>query len=130
METSMHDHDGDDELLGMLTQLGVDFKKPREINFYFVFPTEPNADQAKTLLSQKRFNSEKIKLDVPWWKRLFAKPQWMLSVTHTMPLDESQIKNTTTLFTQIANASNGDYDGWEANVMDDQIDADRLQGLQ
>jgi hypothetical protein len=126
----MHDHDGDDELLGMFRQLGLDLKKHREINFYFVFPTEPNADQARTLLSQKSFDSEKTKIDIPWWKRLFAKPRWMLTVTRAMPLDETKIKDATTLFRQIANASNGNYDGWEANVMDDHIDADALKGLQ
>ena len=43
----MHTHDGDDELLGTLRQVGVDFAKPRELNFYFLFPGEAEADRAR-----------------------------------------------------------------------------------
>jgi hypothetical protein len=126
----MHDHQGDDEILGMLKQLGVDFAKARELNFYFMFPSEADADNAAKLLAEKKLTSEKFKIDVAWWKRLFAKPRWAVSVTHNMPLDETKIKKTTTLFQQIAAKCNGQYDGWEANVMDDQINADQLERLQ
>ncbi len=125
----MHDHSGDDELLATLRQIGVDLTKPREINFYFIFPGEAEADRARQQLSQKKLESESYKIDVPWWKRLFAKPRWVVSVTQEMPLDEARIKNTTTLFQQIATQCNGQYDGWEANVMGDQIDAGQLEGL-
>jgi hypothetical protein len=125
----MHNHDGDDELLGVFKQLGVNLTKPREVNFYFVFPTEPQADSAQALLAQSKLQSEKIPLDVPWWKRLFTKPEWMVSVTQTMPLDETKIKGATSLFQKIATKCNGRYDGWEANVMDDNINADQLEGL-
>ena len=126
----MHDHDGDDELLETFRQLGVDFAKPREINFYFIFSNEADADSAGKLLVEKKLDPDKFKVDVPWWKRLFTKPNWLVSVTRTMPLDEAKIKQATTLFQQIATKCNGHYDGWEANVMDDQIDVERLQGLQ
>ena len=126
----MHNHDADDELLGVFGKLGVDLAKPREVNFYFLFATEPEAENARTLLSQSKLDSEKSRIGVPWWKRLFAKPQWMVSVTQTMPLDEAKLKGATSLFQKIATKCNGRYDGWEANVMDDQISADQLEGLQ
>jgi hypothetical protein len=126
----MHGHDGDDQLLATFRHLGIDLAKPRELNFYFVFPGEANADQACQLLTQKKLEAEKFPIPLPWWKRLFAKPAWTVSVTRTMPLDEGQIKQITTQFQQIATKCGGDYDGWEANVMGEQIDADRLQGLQ
>ncbi len=122
----MHSHDADDILLGMFKQLGVDFKKPREINFYFVFPNEADADNAIRALAQKKVAAEKYKIDVPWWKRLFVKPQWTLSVTREMPLDEPKIKAITTAFQQIAAANHGSYDGWEANVMGENLDMSRL----
>jgi hypothetical protein len=125
----VHDHTGDDELLHTFRQLGIDLAKPRELNFYFIVPTEADADSARSLLSKKQLTSEKLVLDLPWWKRLFAKPEWMVSVTRTMPLDEAQIKKLTTHFQQIARECHGRYDGWEANVMDDQIDPDKLQNL-
>jgi hypothetical protein len=125
----MHDHLGDDVLLGMLGQLGVDAAKPREINFFFILPTESDADKASELLSQRSLAPEKFKVDVPWWKRLFAKPKWLVSVTRHMPLDEAEIKSMTTEFQQIALSCHGHYDGWEANVMGDQIDADQLEKL-
>jgi hypothetical protein len=125
----MHNHDGDDELLATFRHLGVDFAKPRELNFYFIFPAESDAENAMKRLSQSSLKSEKSKIDVPWWKRLFSKPEWVVSVTRTMPLDASKIKSATTQFEKIATQCNGRYDGWEANVMDDHIGADQLAGL-
>ncbi len=118
---AMHSHDEDDVLLNVLRNFGVDFDRNRELNFYFVFPSESDADRAAGMLAQKQIASEKFRIDPPWWKRLFAKPQWSLSVTREMALDEAKIKQITTTFSNIASRCNGEYDGWEANVMDDNI---------
>jgi hypothetical protein len=40
---------------------------------------------------------------------------------HQSEMIGSNIKQATTAFQQIATACNGQYDGWEANVMDNQI---------
>lgn len=125
----MHDHNGDDELLATFRHLGVDLAKPREVNFYFILPAEADADNARKLLAQSKFESEKHQMDLPWWKRLFAKPQWVVSLTQQMPLNEAKIKNLTTQFQKIGTTCNGRYDGWEANVMDDHINAEQLEGL-
>ncbi len=125
----MHTHESDDVLLGMFRQLGLDFSKPREINFYFAFATESDAEHASRELAQRKFKSERIKIDPPWWKRLFAKPQWSVSVSQEMSLDESKIKSITTIFQQIATTCNGQYDGWEANVMEDQLDVGQIENL-
>lgn len=126
----MHTHESDDVLLGMFRQLGLDLAKPREVNFYFVFPDEVHADGAMQILQQKKLNVDKFKIDVPWWKRLFVSPQWSLSVTRQMPLDEAKIKQITTLFQQVAMANGGEYDGWEANVMGDQLDISQLENME
>jgi hypothetical protein len=125
----MHDHAADDELLGVFRKLGVSLTKPREVNFYFLFPGESDADSARAMLLQSKIESDKTRIDVPWWKRLFTRPQWMVSVTQTMPLDEARIKSTTAQFQKIATRCNGRYDGWEANVMDDHINSEQLEGL-
>jgi hypothetical protein len=125
----MHDHHGDDELLGTLKQLGVDLAKPREINFYFIFPSEADASAACSRLVQQKLEAEKFQATVPWWKRLFAKPDWLVAATGHMPLNETEIKKLTTLFQQLAAQCHGRYDGWEANVMGDDIDVDRLNQL-
>ena len=122
----MHGHEADEALLQTLEQLGVDFKKAREVNFYFLFPTEQDASAAQDILKQKNLESERIKIDPPWWKRLFARPQWAVSVTRNMALDRKKIMSMTTSFEGIATQCNGSYDGWEANVMDDDIDVSKL----
>lgn len=119
----MHSHEADDVLLGMFERLGVDFERPRELNFYFSFPTESTADNAMRTLAEKNLSVNKLRVDPPWWKRLFVKPEWTVVVRGEMPLDEPKIKRITTTFQRIASANSGEYDGWEANVMDDQIDA-------
>lgn len=119
----MHDHDGDVELLVTLKQIGVDFRKSRELNFYFLFHSEEQANNARKLLEQKKLEVDIMKLDVPWWKSLFVKPDWSVSVTQTMALDEGKIKNLTTQFQQIAKQCGGEYDGWEADVSGDNISA-------
>ncbi|MFY8073589.1 MAG: ribonuclease E inhibitor RraB [Pirellula sp.] len=123
----MHNHEGDDTLFEIFKQLGIDFSKPREVNFYLVFPTQSDAQAAIEDLSKIEFECELFRYDPPWWKRLFVKPSWSVSTTREMPLDESEIKRLTTAFSSIAMRHQGQYDGWEASVADDNIDASRLE---
>jgi Regulator of ribonuclease activity B len=123
----MRTHKADDVLLGTLRQYGVDFQIPRELNFYLVFPAEADADNASAALTQKKISSDKFNLDPPCWKRLFAKTQWSLSTTCEMPLDEAKIKQITTAFQQLALANYGEYDGWKANVADDNLNSAQFE---
>jgi hypothetical protein len=126
----MHTHESDDVLFGMLKQLQIDFQRPREVNFYFVFKNQSKADGASRVLQQKKWSIDRFTIDPPWWKRLFAKPTWWISVTREMQLNENEVKAITTEFQKIAESFDGEYDGWEANVVDDQIDQDKLTRLQ
>ena len=125
----MHTHESDDVLFGMLRQLAIDFQRPREVNFYFVFKNQGNADSAAQILQQRKWSIDFFTIDPPWWKRLFAKPTWWISVTREMQLNEQEIKAITTEFVKIAESFDGEYDGWEANVVDDQIDQKRISTL-
>ena len=125
----MHGHDGDDELLSMMRQLSIDMTKPREVNFYFVFPNQAAALEAKELLQSFKFEPDEYPIPLPWWKKLFAKPQWGVTFTQHMALQESNVKQLTTELQKIAEACGGDYDGWEANVADENIDDGKLQGI-
>jgi hypothetical protein len=125
----MHTHDGDDQLLSMLRQLSIDLSKPRELNFYFVFATVQEAEKGAGLLGSFQFEPEVYKLPVPWWKKLFAKPQWCVTFSKRMSVTDKNIKKLTTEFQKIAEACNGSYDGWEMNVMDDNIDESQVKGL-
>lgn len=122
----MHDHEADEQLLQTLEQMGVDFHKTRELNYYFEFASEPDANAAQRRLKEKGFDSECLKLDVPWWKKLFAAPKWAVCATENAAIDRQRIKGLTTQFEGIASQSKGRYDGWEANVMEDDIDVSRL----
>ncbi|MFN5272123.1 MAG: ribonuclease E inhibitor RraB [Planctomycetota bacterium] len=122
----MHNHEGDDTLFEVFKQLGIDFSKSREVNFYFVFPTQEDAQGAMEDLSKIDFESEVFRYEAPWWKRLFVKPSWCVSTTREMALEETEIKRLTTAFTSIATRHRGEYDGWEANVAEDNIDASSI----
>ena len=125
----MHDHDGDDVLLSMLGQLEIDLTKPREVNFYFVFSDLQGAESGAELLKSFQFEPEVYKFPLPWWKRFFAKPQWCITFSKQMVVSESHIKRLTTEFQKIAEASDGSYDGWEVNVMDDNVAVERMNDL-
>lgn len=125
----MHDHDGDDQLLQMLRQLSIDLSKPREVNFYFIFPSEPNAAKAAELLCSFKFEPEVYKIPLPWWKRFFAKPDWCITFTKQFEISEANMKRLTSEFQKIAEACNGSYDGWEVNVADDNIGEQQLKDL-
>jgi len=117
----MHSHQGDDQLFGVLNRMGVDMAKRRELNFYFGFPDEAAADLAMKVLNTRKFQSKKYANQPPLWKRLFVKPDWTVAASREMALDIETVKKITTLFQQIANKYEGNYDGWEANVMGDNL---------
>ncbi|MFN7805782.1 MAG: ribonuclease E inhibitor RraB [Planctomycetaceae bacterium] len=122
----MHDHAGDEELLGVLERLGVDLHKPREINFLFVMSSSEGAAQVSQSLTKTGFDSEVSELPVSWLARLLGRKRWTVSATRQMPLDRNVIRALTTQFSGLAAAAGGVYDGWEANVADAQIDPDQL----
>lgn len=125
----MHDHDGDDQLLGMLRQLSIDLSKPREVNFYFIFKNEPDAERAAELLRSFKFDPEVYKIPLPWWKKFFAKPDWCITFTKHFEVSETKIKQLTSEFQKIAEACDGSYDGWEVNVADDNIGEQQIKEL-
>ncbi|MFM9064231.1 MAG: ribonuclease E inhibitor RraB, partial [Pirellula sp.] len=75
----MHNHQGDDTLFEVFKQLEVDFEKPREVNFYFVFPTFDSAQGAVEDLAKIEFEGEVFRYDPPGWIRLFARPSWLVA---------------------------------------------------
>ena len=123
----MHDHQSDDMLLSMFQKLGVDPKKSRELNFYFIFASQDDAACAVESIKQRDMVAEISHIKPPFWKRLFVRSKWLVSTTAHMAMDESKLKQLTTVFQKIASDCNGNYDGWEANVMGEQLDVSQLQ---
>ncbi|MFO0013546.1 MAG: ribonuclease E inhibitor RraB [Planctomycetota bacterium] len=122
----MHTHDGDDTLFDIFNELDVDFAKPREVNFYFIFSTQADAENAARDLRQIDFPCEIFQHRLPWWKRCFFKPDWTVSTTRQMPLEIAEIKRLTTAFGSVARKHHGQYDGWEACVAEDQVPVSKL----
>ena len=125
----MHDHNSDDVLLDVFRQLGIDLQQPRELIFYFVFKSEEMADHACQLVSAHQFLASKVELEVPWWKRIFVKPDWSVAAKKHLPIDENVIKSITTGFQRIAVQCGGTYDGWEADVSGDQLNANQFENM-
>ncbi len=125
----MHNHDGDRMLFSVFEKLGVSFTKPREINFYFVFSEQDKANAASSILQKRNLAAKVHEIRQPWWKRLFAKSNWSVSITRQMPMDRDVIMKMTTLFQQIATRCGGTYDGWEASVVGDNLDPSNFENL-
>ena len=122
----MHDHDGDKILFSVFEQIGVNFNRPRRINFFFVFPEQSKANAASAILKQRNMNPQISEITQPWWKRWFASSKWSVMVSREMTLDRDVIMKMTTLFQQIATRCNGVYDGWEASVEGENLNLGEL----
>jgi hypothetical protein len=114
----MIDHEGDRQVLKALADHGSDLTKPHHIVYYFYFPSKKAAIAAATRLKQDGFEIQRVgPAPGPWWKRIFGFGKWScVAETHLVPTEDTMCR-TTDRFNAIASELGGEYDGWEAGIV-------------
>lgn len=99
----------DGKTLVQLAKAGSDLKKAHDIDFFFYFPTQEQAEKAAPKLEALGL-STKIELAAKG-------STWVIHGNKTMVPSEAELERLRRLFNEIAAAQEGDYDGWGAEVV-------------
>jgi hypothetical protein len=99
----------DGKTLVQLAKAGSDIKKLHNIDFFFYFPTQDEAEKAAPKLAALGLST---KMD-----RAAKGSNWVIHGTKTMVPSEVELERLRRSFDEIATAQSGDYDGWGAEVV-------------
>lgn len=99
----------DEQVLGQLREAGSNLSKPHEINYWLYFPDEKAARAAAGALKAKGFSGLSVEE---------GKKEWRLKAIKVMVPTSKAVAETTALMESIAASNQGDYDGWETQVVE------------
>ena len=99
------------EVLGQLRRMGSDVSKPHSFDFYLYVPTELAARQAAEKVRQSKFAAEVLPGA--------SGRDWLCRATVTIVPEVAPLDDIGGFFEQIAAALDGDFDGWESDVVKD-----------
>ena len=101
--------EGDRRVLQQLIAHGADLSKTRHVVHYFYFPNDPARDAAEGQLRLKGYQTRHgVAAPEPNLKSLIAERHGIVN--------EQEIDEERAVLTEIAEAGDGDYDGWEAQL--------------
>jgi len=101
--------DGDRLVLEQLVAMGADLSKSRHVVHYFYFPNDQARDAAEGQLRLKGYQTRHgVASPEPNLKSLIAERH---GIVNDREIDEERA-----VLTGIAEAGDGDYDGWEAQL--------------
>ena len=101
--------EGDRLVLEQLVAMGADLSKPRHVVHYFYFPNHQARDTAEGELRLKGYRTRHgVAAPEPNWKSLIAERHGLV--------DEQKVEEERVVLTEIAEAGDGEYDGWEAQL--------------
>ena len=95
-----------------LRRLESDLTKAHSIDFYLYFLTKNIASEVARQLSAEGFATE-VHLGAD-------EKNWLCLATKRMILDESALNSLGTSFENLAESYQGEFDGWESEVIKDQ----------
>jgi hypothetical protein len=100
---------GDAMILEQLRRAGADLSLPREVIHYLYLPNETAAQTAADRLRPVGFTIEVRPIPgAP------GPNPWLVQATIEQVLTDDAVATARRLFTQLAVATSGEYDGWEA----------------
>jgi len=109
-DVSLLDADLDSQVLAVLKDAGSDLSKPHPIDFYLYFPAKTDADDVGLRLQEEGF-------DVT--VRLGADDaSWLVLAQTTMVPEQRHLQELRRKFVTLADSLGGEYDGWEAMVVE------------
>jgi hypothetical protein len=99
----------DAQVINQLRKAGSELSKPHPIEFFLYVPTPEAAERLATKLRKIQFETN-----------VKASPQaaqWLVSATKSMAPDVAELVAIRKVFTALAAAENGGYDGWGTPVV-------------
>ena len=101
--------EGDRLVLEQLLAMGADLSNARHVVHYFYFPNDSARDAAEDQLRLKGYQTRHgVEVPEPNSKSLIAERHGLVN--------DRKIEEERVILTEIAEAANGDYDGWEAQL--------------
>jgi hypothetical protein len=97
------------EVLEQLREMGSDIARPHGFDFYLYLPTELAARQAADRVRQRNFAAEVLPGA--------SGSNWLCKATITIVPEVASLDDIGSFFTQVATALDGDFDGWESDVI-------------
>jgi hypothetical protein len=93
--------------LNHLQKLGADLALPRHVIHFVYFEHESDAARARDEIPKAGWDTTLVPPDE-------STPQWLVRAEATRVVDSQTVSSYRAWFEQIAEACNGEYDGWEA----------------
>src|SRR5687767_1013434 len=93
------------EVLDQLERMGSDVTRPHGFDFYLYLPTASAAADAAEKVRERDFAAEVTQGTKPG--------TWLCKATKSITPAVAPLEDIGTFFTQIADALNGEFDGWE-----------------
>jgi hypothetical protein len=97
------------EVLAQLRRERSDTSKPHGFDFYLYLPTEAAARQAGQRLTKSDYLVE--------IRQAATGTNWLCLAKKTLTPDTAPLAEIGTLFTKLAEEFQGDFDGWESEVI-------------
>ena len=101
--------DPDAQVLAQLRKAGSDLSKPHPIEFFLYVPTQEAAERLASKLRTIKFET-KVAASL-------QADRWLVSATKSMVPDEAELMAIRKVFTALATAEKGEYDGWGTPVV-------------
>ena len=99
------------EVLSQLKQMASDTGQQHQFDFYLYFQTQTSADNARSLIFKSQlFSGANI-------TNRASENVWLCLVTKSIYPETDPLDEIWTFFKSIANMFDGEFDGWESNVV-------------
>jgi hypothetical protein len=99
------------EVLEQLRENGSDITKPHHFEFYLYVPTRPNADKAAEKIRMSGFSSAAV-------SRATSGGGWLCLASKTIVPKQADLAQYARFMEQVATALGGEFDGWEAEIVE------------
>jgi len=104
-------HAGKDaQVIAQLKKAGSNLKKPHAIDFYLYFPTREAAERVATKVRALRCEIKRV-------DPAASGASWLVLAAKSIVPAEAELVSLRNQFEALAKAENGEYDGWETQVV-------------
>jgi hypothetical protein len=97
-------------VLDQLRASGSDTTKPHNFEFYIYLPSQVAANEAAGKILQSGFTGAEVSASG-------CGASWLCLAKKTLIPDETNLADHARFFMQVAAALNGEFDGWEAEIV-------------